>query len=396
MPIWDVTDLVTAGNWSHALQQVTRAGRADDLALLASSLGADAAGESPDDDSPARALADTAQAMTRDLAFGRLRDLFSRSAPAFLEQLGSDATQALAGRIHTLQGAVDDLKKSLEPLRASDIVGAEGLRATVAFARASAAQGRFSDGAAALREALVTHYGRSTRRVPMTEPGSKGFARQRERITAELNELWRRASGGTDEERAAFLKNLPPALREPLDHLKPLERLRSDLARLGFAEGSSTTNQLRSSLDARMNGLATLLEGPPPPDVFLNLSDTAIEGWTEEQLEATRALGCGEAVELLGGLPELDPDMDDDQIEQIARDLASRAVAQGAAGVCVDTDPSLTFALVAELQARGIKCFAPATRKVTEEREVDGVLRKNTTLRFARWRPFARPAGEED
>jgi len=248
----------------------------------------------------------------------------------------------------------------------------------------------------ALREALVTHYGRSTRRVPMTEPGPKGLARQRERITAELNELWRRASGGTDEERAASLKNLPPAPREPLDHLKPLERLRSDLARLGFAEGSSTTNQLRSSLDARMNGLATLLEGPPPPDVFLNLSDTAIEGWTEEQLEATRALGCGEAVELLGGLPELDPDMDDDQIEQIARDLASRAVAQGAAGVCVDTDPSLTFALVAELQARGIKCFAPATRKVTEEREVDGVLRKKTTLRCARWRPFARTAGEEE
>lgn len=395
-PIWDLTDLVAAGSWSSALGQVGRLGRADDLALLASSLGGDATGDAPDDESPARALADAALAATRDLAFGRLRDLFARSVPALLEQLGGEESQALAARIHTLQDAIDDLRRHIAPLQAGDIVGPEGLKATVAFARMSAAQGRYADGASALREAIVTHYGRSTRRVPMIEPGSKGFARQRERITAELNELWRRASGGTDEERAAFLAALPPALREPLDHLKPLERLRADLGRLGFAEGSSTTNQLRSNLDARLSNLAALLEGPLPPEVFLNLSDSAVEGWSDEQIEATRALKCGEAVELLGGLPELDPDADDEQIEQLARDLASRAVAQGAAGACVDTDPSLTFALVAELQARGIRCFAPATRKVTEEVEVDGVVKKKTALRFARWRPFARPSNEDE
>jgi hypothetical protein len=394
-PIWDLTDLMASGAWSNALNQIHLAGRADDLILVASALGSNAAGDPPDDDGPARALADAALAMTRDLAFGRLRDLFARSVSALLEQLDSKATQALVARIRTLQEAIDDLKQHLAPLRAGDIVGPDGLRATVAFARLSAAQGRHADSASALREALVTHYGRSTRRVPMIEPGTKGFARQRERITAELDELWRRTSTGTDEERSAFLATLPPALREPLDHLKPLERLRLDLGRLGFAEGSATTDQLRSSLDARVNHLSTLLEAPPPPPLFLNLSETPIEDWSNEQREATRALGCGEPAELLGGLPELDPDADEEATEQLARDLASRAVAQGAVGVCVDMDPSLTFALVAELQARGIKCFTPTTRKVTVEHEIDGVLRKKTELRFARWRPFARPSGEE-
>jgi hypothetical protein len=396
MPIWDVTDLVASGNWSSALTQVAQHGRADELALLASTLGGDAAGDTPEQDAPARALADAAQAMARDLTFGRLRDLFTRSVPALLEQLSSDTSQALTARIRTLSATIEEVKANLSPLQASDIVGPEGLRATVAFARASAAQGRYADGAAALREAIVTYYGRSTRRVPMIEPGARGFARQRERITSELNELWRRASGGTDEERAAFLQGLPAALREPLEHLKPLERLRADLGRLGLAEGSSTTNQLRSSFEAQMSQLGALLEGPQPTAIFLNLSDTPITQWTEEQVAATAALGCGEAAELLGGLPELDPDADEEVIEQLARDLASRAVAQGAEGACIDTDPSLTFALVAELQARGIKCYAPTTRKVTEEREVDGVVQKKTALRFARWRPFARPGAEDD
>lgn len=395
MPIWDLTDLVASGNWDDALTQIHRTGRADSLALLAGTLSGDTSGDA-EEENPARALADAAQAMSRDLAFGRLRDLFARSAPALLEQIDSETSKNFAQKIHTLKGALDDLRKAIAPFQASDIVGSDGLKATVAFARTSASLGRYTDSASALREAIVTHYGRSTRRTPMIEPGTKGFAKQRERITAELNELWRRASSGTDEERTAFLSALPPTLREPIEHLKPLERLRADLGRLGFAEGSATTNQLRSSLDARMLNLVSLLEGPPPPAVFLNLSEKPVEEWSEEQTAATQALGCGEAVELLGGLPELDPEADEEAIEQLARDLASRAVAQGAEGACVDTDPSLTFALVAELQHRGIKCFAPATRKVTEEREVDGVTRKKTSLRFARWRPFARPNSDEE
>lgn len=396
MPIWDLTDLITVGRWSSALASLGQYGRADELSAVAASLSGDWAGGADDEESGIHALADAAQAASRDLSFGRLGDLFTRSVPALLEQIDSEPTRALGQRLPPLQDAIDGLRKAVEPLQAAEVVGPEGLKATVAFARLCAALGRHADQAAALREAIVTHYGRSTRRVAMLEPGTKGFGRQRERVTAELNDLWTRASAGTEEERAAFLASLPPALREPLDHLKPLERLRADLGRLGFAEGSTSPNQLRASLDARLGKLAALLEGPLPPVAFVNLSDTPVEAWSPEQTEAARALGTGEPIDLLGGLPELDAEADDEQIERLTRDLASRAIAQGATGACVDTDPSLTFALVAELQARGIRCFAPATRKVTVEKEVDGATRKQTVAQFARWRPFARPASEDE
>jgi len=343
MPLWDLTDLITAGRWSNAVGSAQR-GQAEELAAAAASLSGDWAGEEGDDESGAGALADTAQAFSRDVSFGRLRELFAHSAPALIEQLDSAGTKALLARLPSLQGAVDELRKAVEPFRAADVVGAEGLRATVAFARLNASLGRPADEAAALREAIVTHYGRSTRRVPMIEPGTKGFARQRERVTAELADLWKRASEGPEEERAAFLAALPPALREPLDHLKPLEALRADLSRLSFAEKSQNAGQLAASLKTRLSSLAALLEGPPAPSIFINFSETPVESWAPEQAEAARALGLGDAADLLGALP------------------------------------SLNAAVVGELQGRGVRCFAPARKKD----------------QFVRFRPFARPAAEDE
>lgn len=391
MPIWDLTDLITSGNWDAALTEIHHAGRADSLQLLAQSL----AGE--ESNSPALPLTDAARSMCQDLTSGRLHDLLTRSVPALLKQVSEDTSKAIVNKIHTLQGAIDDLHQALSPLQADDIVGPSGLQATAAFARLGAAQGRYADSASALREALITHHGRSTRKTPMISFGSKGFNRQRERIASELFDLWNRTMDGTEEERAAFLATLPPALRTPLDHLRPLEQLQSDLTHLGLEDGSFTTNQVRDNLNACLQNLASLLEGPLPPAVFINLSETPLSTWSEEQIAATQALGCGEAVELIGGIPELDPDADETEIERLAHELASRAIAQGAAGVGVgvETDPSLSFALVAELQTRGIQCFAPRTRKVSEEVEVQGALRKVISTRFARWSPIARPTSEE-
>ncbi len=382
MPIWDLTDLVAAGRWVSAIDAVGAQGQARPLEATAASL-AGSWGES----SRVTGLAGAASQALDDVAYGRLGGLVQTTAPALRTEITGEAGQELRRRVPAAAPSLDGLEATVAPLCADDLVGPGGQRATVAFARLCSALGRHADEAAALREAIVTHYGRSTRRVPLLEPTARGFVRQRERVTAELSELESRARRGSDAERTAFLDALPPALRAPLEHLAPLETLRGDLARLGFAENSAGRSDLHRGLVERMDRLGALLEGPAPADLFVNLSDTPVQEWSPEQTEATRALGLGEPTELAGGPPaELDADIDDEQIEQLARDLAVRAVAQGAAGACVDTDASLNFALVAELQARGVRCFAPATRKA----QVDG----RTQAQFARWRPYARPTDE--
>jgi CRISPR-associated DxTHG motif protein len=385
-PVWDMTDLVTSSRWNSAIDAFVRRGDAEELDRVVASTGT-VEGEAAID--PDKVI-DALRAIGADLSLGRLRDLFTGSAPALIAALDSPAVTSLVERMPPLGPSVAWLREAIAPLQAGDVVGPDGLRATLAFANLSSDHGRFSDAAAALREAIVTTYGQRTRRTRMVEPGARGYKKQRERLEAELDGLRRGLSEGSDEERAAFAASLDPSLREAFAQLDPLAKVQFDLAHLGLGPDSSSAAVLREEVRLRWSQTAALAAQRPEGSLFVNLSATPVASWSPEQIEAVRALGLGEAVELLGGLPEIDPDAEPEQIEAQARLLAARAIAQGAAGAHVATDASLAFALVAELQARGVRCFAATTRKVAAPGETTPVAR------FARWREFARPSDDEN
>lgn len=123
---------------------------------------------------------------------------------------------------------------------------------------------------------------------------------------------------------------------------------------------------------------------------FLNLSNHPLETWSEAQLRAARALGLGEPRELDGGMPIVAPEAPTAEVAELARHLADRALELHAAGAHVAGDFSLTHALVLELQARSIRCFAATTsRQSTERRREDGAVERTSIFDFVAWREYS-------
>lgn len=125
--------------------------------------------------------------------------------------------------------------------------------------------------------------------------------------------------------------------------------------------------------------------------MFLNLSNHPVSTWSLEQLEAARELGFGEPrdVTRAGGMPLVPPEADSDEVTALARSLADEAEALGVRGAFVSGEPTLTVALVDELRARGVRCFAATTARVARETTgADGGVHKESVFRFVRWREF--------
>jgi hypothetical protein len=124
---------------------------------------------------------------------------------------------------------------------------------------------------------------------------------------------------------------------------------------------------------------------------FLNLSNHAVRSWPEAQRSAAVALGFGEPVDLVDGMPIVDPTMDSDGVSALAQAIVERAMAQGPAAAHVATEHGLTALLVAELQRHGVRCFTATTERVArEELQPNGVIRLLHEFRFVRWREYAR------
>jgi hypothetical protein len=111
--------------------------------------------------------------------------------------------------------------------------------------------------------------------------------------------------------------------------------------------------------------------------VFLNLSNHPLATWSADQRVASRALDLGEPTDLPSGMPLVDPQAGPAEVLAQAGELAARAVALGARGAFVAGEHSLSFAVVAELQRRGVRCFVATTqREAVEQVQPDGSVRR--------------------
>jgi CRISPR-associated Csx2 family protein len=122
---------------------------------------------------------------------------------------------------------------------------------------------------------------------------------------------------------------------------------------------------------------------------FVNLSNHAIQDWSQEQRNAVRSLGFDDLVELEGGMPIVETNADSDAVRRLADDIVERVVQQGADGAHVSGEYTLTTALVSRLKHRTIRCFAATTKRETgEHQQVDGAIRTERVFRFVRWREY--------
>ncbi|MCS6799683.1 MAG: hypothetical protein NZ898_14415 [Myxococcota bacterium] len=150
---------------------------------------------------------------------------------------------------------------------------------------------------------------------------------------------------------------------------------------------------LRAAALAARHADPSASEAHPPASsrCLVNLTNHPIAQWPESQ-RAAALERFTRLVELPEGMPLVPPDATAEQVRALALELADRAQSLGATDALVSGEPTLTFALVEELERRGIRCHAATTaRSVSERPGPDGRIERVSTYQFHSFRPY-RPA----
>lgn len=392
-PLWELTDILAASRWNTAIDALVRYGRADDLEQLADQVGRTATKEArargalgPEIGAAAfpHRLGKAARAFADDLALGRFKDVVEKSAKTLRTLLQSEDAVGLARRLPPLHGSLGWLNDAVRPLASAGLSGVEGVRAHVELARLYGNLQRFAEQAAALREGVVSAFALLTGQR-LASPGDPGCHASRVAVEREFGEMVQNLKN--EKKRESVLSAVSPLLRTLLLLASEVQATRNDLEHLGHNDGPRAARDLRASLSTQTNQFADMLERPTGK--FLNLSNHPLSSWPAAQREAATLLELGDPTELEGGLPEVPPEATRQQVEDLAQQVAGRAIRQGAIGAHVAGEPTLCMALVRELQSRGIRCFSATTHRVVAlNRDSDEVVQKTSAFRFVAWREF--------
>ncbi len=249
-PFWDLTQVVSAVEWSSALDALLRYGRADEIERLAKRPGGN--GLVADFARKAKNLAD-------DLVLVRLRSLFSSSAPALVDFLASHASSLASSHLPPMESALDQLRKAAEPLRSDRVCDRDGLRATAALAGLYAGLQRFAELAVVVGEGLQNHFGLAWGVSDLPEPGTKGMSAARRA----LKEAWRDGKAPGEPLEPAGEPN-----RSALDGNRALSsgdsrqvEARNDIAHAGLRFAPRHADELRSALEEHAREFGRLESG---------------------------------------------------------------------------------------------------------------------------------------
>lgn len=391
-PVWDMTQMIDVLAWDAAIDGLMRYGRADDLEKLTREEQAKAMRMRGKHDAPPRlrALGDAARGFADGLATARIPQLLTDLAPRLARAI-HESRGDVVRLVPPLAAQLDELERRARGIEAPSAISVDGVHAGLRLARLYLDLERFSEAAVALRESLVSHWGLQTlgearplqpdRGEPGQKSSGKAFNDQRHGHDVSFG----KAAGdmGTEVSKLSF----------------NLVGLRNDVEHGGFRGASLEGTVIRREL-LRFSNEAMQVLGvsgaptarpveAPRTQVFVNLSNHPVATWTGEQVPAARALGVGEPVDLVGGMPLVDPEADDEAVAALARHLVERALAQGATAAHVAGESTLTVALVTRLRREGVRCFAATTHRVVEERpDEGGAVGKASVFRFVRWREY--------
>lgn len=116
--------------------------------------------------------------------------------------------------------------------------------------------------------------------------------------------------------------------------------------------------------------------------MLLNLSNHPSASWPEEQL--TAAIEKYNSVEDLA-FPQINPEWDSDQIEQLAEEYEIKVRKLNPTAVHLMGEMTFTYKLVNRLKAIGIPCIASTTERIATE---DGNGNKTSVFQFVRFRMY--------
>lgn len=164
--------------------------------------------------------------------------------------------------------------------------------------------------------------------------------------------------------------------------------VRNDFNHAGFRCNAVAPNKIVTNIEKAINTYLDLLKGTAAnkghTPIFLNLSNHPSGKWDEEQTAAARRFGAIADFPF----PNIEPTATEGEIERLAEETLQQ-IAERYAGseltVHVMGEMTFTFALVARLKERGIRCVASCTERMTEEREGGEKL---STFRFVGFRKY--------
>lgn len=429
-PVFDLTAMFSLSQWAEAASMWNRTGRAELFVELAG----------PYLKNIKRTLKrDAPQALTGvpqriDFLNGALRLLRSDQIAAkalSVQELISSAKEQAHGHpaLAPLNDVLTLIEPSLDALRADGASAAENndiyLRHQVELARWYRRHDSIAESYSVLRECITSAAARLVHEAGIEELSDRrksykwqvaGYRGVAEWLLKCLCDGDRREFSLASFERLHFYcGDNATMLRSFLDARSMVEKRRNPINHCWTGDEHARTNfaptEIASTLtllDEHTKVVAAFVENviehvksassataimqigvQPSQECFINISNHPSSAWSVAQREAADALGFGELRDLEGGVGEIDPAADLSAVEQLAEGLAERVVAMGARGAHVMTEMTLTLALVRALQARGIRCFASTSHRVSScEEGAEGETIKHGTFRFVRFREY--------
>ena len=119
--------------------------------------------------------------------------------------------------------------------------------------------------------------------------------------------------------------------------------------------------------------------------MFVNFSNHPSDRWSKEQLEATQEYGEVRDYDF----PMVNPEDDEKSIDKLADKCTHVILELKPDAVLVQGEFTLSYAVIRKLKEQKVKCMAACSaRESTEEKQVDGSIRKASVFRFCRYREY--------
>lgn len=119
--------------------------------------------------------------------------------------------------------------------------------------------------------------------------------------------------------------------------------------------------------------------------MFINFSNHPSEGWSVEQRRAAEKFG--ELRDL--AFPDVSPAASTEEVVALAEYYTGKILGMNPTCVMCQGEFSLAMAVIARLQARGIRCVcACSERRVIENPLTDGKMQKTSIYEFCQFREY--------
>jgi hypothetical protein len=176
---------------------------------------------------------------------------------------------------------------------------------------------------------------------------------------------------------------------------KKISERRNDLLHGGFTNQPFSAKHFRDDAPAYLEELEALLDQGPRPvtgpalegGVMVNFSNHPQTTWSGAQMEAARALGSTEVLDV--PFPEVDPEASLQDVQALAHKMAEAIAAHQPKRVFVAGEPTLAACVVKLLQPHGVLCYSTTSRReVVEHLTADGEVEKRSRFTFVGWRQW--------